>query len=314
MGNIARPRGQHIEERDAVREQSADLEVLQRQSSPAETMLRGMALFVEFNPGPVLRFDRKGFILSANPAAIATLGEEAKEGVLLVSLLPSTKEIDFKRCIREGLVIFHETRVGHRHFHFVIRGVPDLGMGHIYGSDITERKQAEETLQEVAVLKERNRLAREIHDTLAQGLTAIIWQLNVAERVLKSGGGDGLQPVEQARNLARECLQEARRPVWDLRAGPLGGHTLAEALRQEVEKITGNGEIRTLFSMSGDERVLPSGEEAAILRICQESLANIIKYANATEVTVRLDFDDSKVQLTVQDNGDGFDSEPSRKG
>ena len=179
--------------------------------------------------------------------------------------------------------------------------------------DITDRKRAEETLlqqmRELAIVEERNRLAREIHDTLAQGLTGIIWQLNAAERAVATGGEQALLYLERVRNLARESLQEARRSVWDLRSGPLEGRTLAHALKEETERVADGREIQTSFAVSGEDRVLPSGVEAALLRICQEALTNTLKYASATEVVVTLAFGDSQVQLAVKDNGVGFDPE-----
>ena len=260
----------------------------------------------------MLRFDGEGRILSANAAAVETLGQEAKEGVQLASLLPDMAGIDLERHIREDLVTIHEDMVGQRHFQFVIRGLSEFGFGHVYGSDITERKQAEKALHELAVLEERNRLARDIHDTLAQGLTGIIWQLNAAARTVEGGGEQALRSLHRIRDLARDCLQEARRSVWDLRAGPLGGTTLAKALRQETENITA-GEIKTIVSVSGEERVLPSGVEVALLRICQESLANILKHARATQVSVTLAYDDSNIRFKIQDNGIGFDPDMPRR-
>ena len=179
--------------------------------------------------------------------------------------------------------------------------------------DITERQQAQETLlqqmRELAVLEERTRLAREIHDSLAQGLTAIIWQLNAAEKAVESGGEPALQSLDRVRSLAREGLQEARRSVWDLRAGPLEGRTLSEALEQEVKSVAGRGDVGTSFVVSGAEKVLPSGVEAVLLRICQEALTNVLKYAKATQMTVTLAFDESQVRLAVRDDGIGFDPE-----
>ena len=189
-------------------------------------------------------------------------------------------------------------------------------IGHM--ADITERKQMQQTLlqqtQELAVAEERNRLARELHDTLAQGLTAIIWPLNAAERAVQSGGEPALQSLEGIRTLARDCLQEVRRSVADLRAGPLQDHTLADALQQETQKVGMNGQVQVSFSVSGEEKLLPAGIEAAILRICQEALTNIFKYADATQATVTLAFDDSFIRLRVQDNGVGFDPETPRQG
>ena len=173
--------------------------------------------------------------------------------------------------------------------------------------DITERREAEKTLQELAVLEERNRLARELHDSLAQGLTGIIWQLNVAERTLDVGEAQALESINKARGLAKESLQEVRRSVWDLRSGPLQGLSLAEALRQETDKAASAGGFQLSFDVSGQERVLPTGIEASIFRICQEALTNIRKHAQATQVDVVLIYEEPSVKLCVRDDGVGFD-------
>jgi len=226
--------------------------------------------------------------------------------VPLTSLFPSLEEIDLKQYIRDDLVVVREDQIGQRHFQFVIRGLSEFGFGHVYGSDITERKRAEEARRELTVMEERNRLAREIHDTLAQSFTAIIWQLNASAETAKRGGEQASQALERVRNLAQEGLQEARRSVWDLRAGPLGGNTLAQALQQETEKVTSGRDIQTSVDVLGEETVLPSGVEAALLRICQESMANVLKHSKAAHVSVTLVYDDTRVRLTVEDNGIGF--------
>jgi len=173
--------------------------------------------------------------------------------------------------------------------------------------DITERRQAEAAERDLALVEERNRLAREIHDSLAQGLTAIIWQLNASEVVVIAGGEAALESLSKVRDLAKESLQEARRSVWDLHSGPLKGLSLVEALEQETAKTTGAA-VRTAFNITGKERVMPGGVEAALLRICQEALANVLKHANASRVTVTMAYGNTGVELTVSDNGIGFDS------
>jgi PAS domain S-box-containing protein len=172
--------------------------------------------------------------------------------------------------------------------------------------DITERRQAERAQRELAVVEERNRLAREIHDSLAQGLTAIIWQINAAEGQAEAGGEQALQNLSRIRDLAKESLQEARRSVWDLRSGPLKGLSLVGALRLETDKVAG-GDIQTSFNVEGEDRVLPGGVEASVLRICQEALANILKHANASRVAVTIAFDDATVHLAIEDDGVGFE-------
>ena len=216
-----------------------------------------------------------------------------------------------EEMLRGDHTMRHESLAGERVFLFTYRAVPDRGQVHVYGADITERKRAEQMLlqqtEELAIVAERSRLAREIHDTLAQGFTAIIWQLNAGAQIVADGGKQAVASLEGVRDLAREGLQQARRAVWDLRAGPLEGSTLSEALKQETEKISDGGKTRATFSVSGEERVLQPGAEAALLRICQEALANILKHADATEAVVTLAFDDAQVRLVVEDNGVGFD-------
>ena len=178
--------------------------------------------------------------------------------------------------------------------------------------DTSERMQAEAVERELALVEERNRLAREIHDSLAQGLTAIIWQLNASELSVEAGGEQALESLQSVRELARESLQEARRSVWDLRTGPLKGLSLGQALEGETMRAAG-ATIQTAFNATGEERVLPAGVDAALLRICQESLANILKHANATRVTVTVSFHESEVRLTVTDDGMGFDPSIPRR-
>ena len=180
--------------------------------------------------------------------------------------------------------------------------------------DITERKQAEEQRRELAVLEERNRLAREIHDTLAQGFTGIVLQLEAAEQGLEESPADVPEHLSRAKGLARESLQEARRSVWDLVPRALEESPLDLALKEEVRRFTAAGRENASFSLSGDRRELPSNVQADLLRICQESLTNIRRHAEATEVTVGLTFRPEAVCLEVQDNGIGFDSEEVRDG
>lgn len=173
--------------------------------------------------------------------------------------------------------------------------------------DITERRQAEDTQRELAVLEERNRIARDIHDSIAQGITGIIWQLNLLERTIGGGDAQAVDELKKVRDIARGTLQDARRSVWDLRTGLSHGASLADTLREEGEKIGPDGRLSVTFEVDGNERVLPSGTETALVRIFQEAMANILKHSGAGEVAVALSYDDTRVRLTVSDNGSGFD-------
>ncbi len=173
--------------------------------------------------------------------------------------------------------------------------------------DISERRKGEEMQRQLAVVAERTRIAREIHDSIAQGLTGIIWQLNAFERSFQGADAGVLESLARVRSIAKDSLRDARRSVWDLRAEFPQGQSLGVTLREELDKVTGDGRISASVEVLGSERVLPSGVETALLRICQESLANMLKYANASEVITVLEYTDTSVRLALEDNGIGFD-------
>ena len=163
----------------------------------------------------------------------------------------------------------------------------------------------EETGQ-MAVMEERNRMAREIHDTLAQGFTGIILQLEAAEQALSDNSPGLERHLNLAGSLARKSLAEARRSVWNLRPQALEQLSLAEALRHEVERFTQETGVDARFVISDDRRDLSPDVDAGLLRICQESLANVRKHAKASEVEVNLAFDEAAISLSITDNGVGF--------
>jgi nitrate/nitrite-specific signal transduction histidine kinase len=171
-----------------------------------------------------------------------------------------------------------------------------------------ENARLYEETRQIAVMEERNRMAREIHDTLAQGFSGIILQLEAAEQAL--GGEDSAteRHLNQARSLARKSLAEARRSVWNLRPQALEQLSLVEALKQEVDKLSQSIEVNAKFNVFGVRRDLQPELEAVLLRICQESLTNVRKHAKATEVEINLTFDESAVELSIRDNGVGFKS------
>jgi PAS domain S-box-containing protein len=179
--------------------------------------------------------------------------------------------------------------------------------------DITEWKRTEEELfeqtRESAVLDERNRMAREIHDTLAQGLTGIVLQLEAAEQVASVRDEAAAPHIERAKALARESLQEARRSVWNLVPQALQDATLIDAIGSEVRRFAARGGGgQAAFAVGGAARPLPSDVEVSLLRICQEALMNVRKYAFARQVHVALDFADDAVRLAITDDGQGFDA------
>ncbi len=165
---------------------------------------------------------------------------------------------------------------------------------------------------EFGAAEERNRIAREIHDTLAQGLAAIALQLETSDALLEAGGNieRARQAVQQALALARTDLEEARRSVLDLRAAPLEGRTLAEAIAQLAKEYAVKGKLRLELDINGENRPLPQRIEGGLYRMAQEALTNIIRHAGAARLTVQLTTTPEQVKLIVEDDGLGF--EPSK--
>ena len=163
---------------------------------------------------------------------------------------------------------------------------------------------------QLGAVEERNRLAREIHDTLAQGLTATALQLESADALLDAGPAPekAHEPLRRALFLTRSNLEEARRSVLDLRAAPLEGRSLTEALAALVNGWEAQTDVSTRYMTVNGGRPLPPRVEVALYRICQETLANVARHAEATRVTVRLVASPERVQLIVEDDGRGFDA------
>ena len=160
----------------------------------------------------------------------------------------------------------------------------------------------------LGAVEERNRLAREIHDTLAQGLTATALQLESADALLDAGSEKAHEPLRRALSLTRSNLEEARRSVLDLRASPLEGRPLSEALKAFVERWEAETGIAARYGAVNGSRPLPPSVEAALYRICQEALTNVARHAGAERATVRLVATPDRVRLAVEDDGRGFDA------
>jgi two-component system NarL family sensor kinase len=161
---------------------------------------------------------------------------------------------------------------------------------------------------QIGAIEERNRLAREIHDTLAQGLSAVALQLESADALLDAGAGPPQvqQTLQQALSLTRANLEEARRSVLDLRAAPLEGRTPAEALAALVQEMTDEESPQLRFTETGGSRPLPVRIEAGLYRIAQEALNNVLQHSAATQAHVRLLTTPREVRLVVEDDGRGF--------
>ena len=161
-----------------------------------------------------------------------------------------------------------------------------------------------------AVLGERNRIAREIHDTLAQGYVGISVQLEVLSELLRQNKNEAAaKHLDTTRGYVREGLADARQSIWTLRSQDSDETTLPVRLRRMVEKEGGHG-IDSNFSMFGAYRPLPPTTEREILRIAQEAIHNVNKHAGAKHLFVQLEFGPEAIALEVRDDGSGFETGP----
>jgi signal transduction histidine kinase len=164
--------------------------------------------------------------------------------------------------------------------------------------------------REAGVLDERQRLARDIHDTLAQGFTGIIAQLEAAKQA-PAQSDQWQEHVDRAQGLARESLAEARRSVQALRPEPLEEGRLPEAISAMAQRWAQNSAVGLTVETTGEPRPLLAEIEVTLYRIAQESLTNVAKHARASRVGVTLSYLDDVVLLDVRDDGVGFSAESS---
>lgn len=169
--------------------------------------------------------------------------------------------------------------------------------------------------RQTAVIAERNRMARDIHDTLAQGFTGVIMQLEAAKGATKQGDVvEAETRIERASELARSSLGEARRSVRALRPRSLRNGKLFMTLDNMLRRMTEGTCMNAEFRSEGDERAIPAEYEDGLLRITQESLTNAVKHANARNFKATLNVKAKTIQLQLVDDGRGFDPHTEHEG
>jgi two-component system NarL family sensor kinase len=175
-----------------------------------------------------------------------------------------------------------------------------------------ERSRFSEESGRLATVEERNRLAREIHDTLAQGLAAITLHLETADALAEANPERSHEYVRRALELARLNLEEARRSVLDLRGALLEERDLPQALAELAKRVTREG-LQVYYTPPTLQHPLPSRIEAAFYRIAQEALGNSLRHAKATGAWLELKVVAGEAMMVIYDNGQGFNPEKVSK-
>jgi len=172
-----------------------------------------------------------------------------------------------------------------------------------------------EQSRQSAVLEERNRMARDIHDTLAQGFTGVIVQLEAADDAIACcRRKEANEHLQRASELARRSLTEARRSVRALRPQALQQENFWEALRGIIKTTTAGTTVHTTFTVTGELRDLPHHWQENLLHIGQEALTNALKYAHSRNFETLLSFNTNELRLEFHDDGDGFELEEEHDG
>jgi DNA-binding NarL/FixJ family response regulator/signal transduction histidine kinase len=172
-----------------------------------------------------------------------------------------------------------------------------------------ENARLVERARELAASDERNRLAREIHDSLAQSLIAVSMELDAIQQRAQDDPARVVSLIGHARDLAHRAVEEARHAIWRLRPASLERQSLPEALAAEVASLEQGGAVEQAEStVQGDPRPLSPELEAALFRIAQEALSNIRRHARARRARVVLSYGERSVRLLIEDDGRGFET------
>jgi signal transduction histidine kinase len=157
-----------------------------------------------------------------------------------------------------------------------------------------------------AVLKERNRIAREIHDTLAQGFVGVSVQLEIVTRLLDKSTEAARRQLDETRALVRHSIAEARASIWELRSHEAENRDFASRLTNVAKQTASPSGARVQVDVHGVYRPLQPEVEDELLRICQEAVVNAVRHASPSQINIGLTFDSKKVRMTVNDDGCGF--------
>lgn len=159
-----------------------------------------------------------------------------------------------------------------------------------------------------AIEGERHRIARELHDTLSQGLTGLGFQIECAVRSLYDNPVASEAHLEQAHALVQSSLSDIRRSIWHLHPGTLEGRSLAAAMAESIRKTTAGTPVRVDFEVIGAPRSLARSMESHLLRMQQEALTNALKHSSARHIRIELIYEPRSVRVRVTDDGLGFDT------
>jgi PAS domain S-box-containing protein len=294
----------------------------------AEEKFRGV---VEAAPDAIVLANWEGRIVMTNPQAERMFGYAQQEliGQSVEILVPDRfrrEHIDHRsayskrpvaRAMGKGLELTAVRKDGSELPVEVSLTPVETANGTVVASiirDITERNQLAQQTRRATILEERSRMARDVHDTLAQGFTGIVLNLEAAEEGAENLTEEVRHRIGRARDVARESLVEVRRSILALSSAlPVHGD-LPNSIREFVARYSSSIKTRVVFSVQGTPRHLDSAIEENLLRIAQQATDNALQHARASSIRIELAYDGTTVQLTIVDDGQGFEVKKTGRG
>jgi signal transduction histidine kinase len=297
---------------------------------PSTTAIRRSAfleLILRQIPEGVIVCDGRGTIVLANPAVkqLAQLDPEGQSLDFVQSIWGELLDVNGAHIAAEDWPLMRALRgqytngkecrlinLGGSWSDLVFNACPiyDLS-GEIMGAvatltDIAHQKHAEWQLREEMLEKQRSSMAADIHDTVAQSLTAIALQLRAVEIEMPKSLEMAQKYLHTAQDVARDSLRETRRSIWTLSHESLQGQDLAQALSLLAEQFFTATSVKVKLSLQREPHSLSPDARRELIRIGREALANVLKHAKATKVRLVLLYTNREVRLYVDDNGCGF--------
>lgn len=278
------------------------------------------ALFTQFAPNPIFRFDFAGKVLLTNEAGLEVFKNEDPRDKNLKDLIPSLRGIDLRRIITEVQEYSLDATILDKEYHIIIKGVPEFDFGHMYCFDITERvryeRELEQTKHKLSDLalglqdlreSDRNSVAMELHDNICQRLSSIRLAVesynpkNFTEETAEQFFGDIIRAVD-------DMIVDTRELSYTLKPKFLGEFGLVAALESLVDQTRKKTGLKGIFKHYGFDSRLEPKLEVYIYRIIQELLSNILRHSGASFFVVQIFRNNESVKLLVQDNGIGVDA------
>ena len=265
----------------------------------------------------------EGMILRQLPVLFIALVLVAWHYQLIPMILYSLATNLFELAIVFGFDRLDEPRLIVFYFITIIRTVCFIVVGIFINQLITNLRRQQEslksannqlahyasTLESLTISRERNRMSRELHDTVVHSLSGLSVQLETTRAYLDVNPETARTLLDQSLETTRAGLQETRRALKELRASPLDDLGLIIALRKMIETAAERGKLDLDLSLPEQDIILPPDVEQCVYRITQEAVENVVHHANAQHLAVRLVVDEAEIRLTVEDDGIGFNPE-----